>query len=198
MITVIFVILAFFILAAAVMVVTVRNIIHAALWLIATFFAIGALYLLLEAEFLGVAQILIYVGAISILILFAVMLTRDIDHADEQIATRRWRFGLAGAAAFFGLLLAPMAFGFPWFAATQVPVLAATPQIGTAFMREYLLPFQLAAIVLLVALVGAVVIAIDEQGRRRVLTLAESVARDRRATAGRRDTGDAGEATEGS
>ncbi|HMP40064.1 MAG TPA: NADH-quinone oxidoreductase subunit J, partial [Roseiflexaceae bacterium] len=62
MITVIFVILAFFILAAAVMVVTVRNIIHAALWLIATFFAIGALYLLLEAEFLGVAQILIYVG----------------------------------------------------------------------------------------------------------------------------------------
>ncbi len=67
-------VIAVFILVAAAMVVSVRNVIHAALWLIACFFGVGALYMLLEAEFLGRCAVLIYVGAVSVLILFAIML----------------------------------------------------------------------------------------------------------------------------
>jgi NADH-quinone oxidoreductase subunit J len=188
MITALFIILAICILGGALMVVTARNIVHAALWLIATFFFIGALYLLMEAEFLGVAQVLIYVGAVSILILFAVMLTRDTE-GEESTLTRRWWIGLTGAGALFGLLLTPVLLDFPWRTATQELPLAEAPQIGTAFMREYLLPFQLAAVVLLAALVGAVVIAIEER-RRRVLTLAEEVALKKQREAALAETAD--------
>ena len=74
LIMVIFLVLSAFTLVAGIMVVTVKNIIHSALWLIASFFTVAAMYLLMEAEFLAIVQVLIYVGAISILILFAIML----------------------------------------------------------------------------------------------------------------------------
>jgi NADH-quinone oxidoreductase subunit J len=179
---ILFLVLAGFILASGIMVVTVKNIVHAALWLIASFFAVGALYMLMEAEFLGVVQVLVYVGAISILILFAIMLTRDT--ADRQLY-RRWWAALVVAAALFGLLMVPTAASTQW--ATVPPpapgaaaVIARAPQIGESFMREYLLPFEVASVLLLVALVGAIVVAFEERGtRRRVLTLAEEVRRKR-------------------
>ncbi len=72
---IIFLLLSALILGSALAVVMVKNLIHSALWLIASFFGVGALYLLMEAEFIAVVQVLVYVGAISILILFAIMLT---------------------------------------------------------------------------------------------------------------------------
>jgi NADH-quinone oxidoreductase subunit J len=78
LIMIIFFVLSAFTLAAGLMVVTVKNIIHSALWLIGSFFSVAALYLLMEAEFIAIVQVLIYVGAISILILFAIMLTRHV------------------------------------------------------------------------------------------------------------------------
>lgn len=179
-IVVVFFLLSAFILAAGVLTVTVRNLVHAALWLIATFFGVGALYLLMEAEFVAVAQVLVYVGAIAILILFAIMLTPDLRAEGARLLFgRRW-VALVTAAALFGLLIAPTVYTHAWELALpplpgQQAVLARAPELGTAFMREYLLPFELASVLLLAALVGAVVVALDGGGRRRVLTLAEEL-----------------------
>jgi len=181
LIMVIFLVLSVFTLAAGVMVVTVKNIIHAALWLIASFFSVASLYLLLEAEFLAIVQVLVYVGAISILILFAIMLTRHVTGEGVRQLYQRWWIALIVAAALFGVLIVPTVVNYEWSTVTttatgQPTAISSSVEIGTAFMREYLLPFEVASVLLLVALVGAIVIAFEERtGRRRVLTLAEEV-----------------------
>ena len=182
LIMVIFLVLSAFTLGAGIMVVTVKNIIHSALWLIASFFAVAAMYLLMEAEFIAIVQVLIYVGAISILILFAIMLTRHVTGEGVRQLYQRWWIALLVAAALFGLLIAPTVAGYGWntvppAAPDQVTTISSAVQIGTAFMREYLLPFEIASVLLLVALIGAIVIAYEERSaRRKVLTLAEEVA----------------------
>jgi NADH-quinone oxidoreductase subunit J len=175
---VVFGIIAVLILGAGILTVTSRNLVHAALWLIAAFFGVGALYLLMQAEFAAVVQVLVYVGAIAILVLFAIMLTPDIaGEQDVPIFRQRW-VALVVAAALFGLLLAPTVYSHPWAIRTPLssapPPIAGAREIGTAFMREYLLPFELASVLLLAALVGAVVIGIDPQSQQRVLTLVEA------------------------
>jgi NADH-quinone oxidoreductase subunit J len=179
---IIFLALSALTLAAAILVVTVKNIIHSALWLITSFFGVGALYLLMEAEFIAVVQVLVYVGAISILILFAIMLTRHVTGEGVRQLYQRWWIALIVAAALFSVLIVPTVVNYPWAvvqpaangAATGI---ATTRELGTAFMREYLLPFEIASVLLLVALIGAIVIAFEERsGRRRVLTLAEDFA----------------------
>jgi NADH-quinone oxidoreductase subunit J len=182
LIMVIFLVLSASTLAAALMVVTVKNIIHSALWLIASFFTVAAMYLLMEAEFIAIVQVLIYVGAISILVLFAIMLTRHVTGEGVRQLYKRWWIAMIVAAALFGLLIVPTVSNYTW--STVPPAgpdgaapISSTVQIGTAFMREYLLPFEIASVLLLVALIGAIVIAYEERSaRRRVLTLAEEVA----------------------
>jgi len=180
LIMVIFILLSALILGAALAVVTVKNIIHAALWLIAAFFGVGALYLLMEAEFIAVLQVLVYVGAISILILFAIMLTRHVTGEGVRQLYQRWWVALLVAVGLFGLLIVPTVYNYNWEGTaptTQPQAIAASLELGTAFMREYLLPFELASVLLLVALIGAIVIAFEERRRRRrVLTLAEEFA----------------------
>lgn len=181
-IQIIFVALAALALGAGIMVVTVRNVIHSALWLVASFFAVGALYLLMQAEFVGVVQVLVYVGAISVLILFAIMLTRHVTGEGTRQLYRRWWVALLIAAALFGLLIVPTVLNHSWStvpppAAGQAPALSGAREIGTSFMREYLLPFEVASVLLIVALIGAIVVALEDRGaRRRVLTLAEELA----------------------
>ncbi|MBK9945262.1 MAG: NADH-quinone oxidoreductase subunit J [Kouleothrix sp.] len=179
LIMVIFLALSAFTLTAGVMVVTVKNIIHAALWLIASFFSVAAMYLLLEAEFIAIVQVLVYVGAISILVLFAIMLTRHVTGEGVRQLYQRWWVALIVAAALFGLLIVPTVFNYSWAVqpgVDQSAGISSTVEIGTAFMREYLLPFEIASVLLLVALIGAIVIAFEERAaRRRVLTLAEEV-----------------------
>ena len=181
LIMIIFLLISALILGSAVAVVTVKNLIHSALWLIASFFGVGALYLLMEAEFIAVVQVLVYVGAISILILFAIMLTRHVTGEGVRQLYKRWWVALLVAAGLFGLLIVPTVSKYNW----QVPPpqagepapIGASVEIGKAFMGEYLLPFELASVLLLVALIGAIVIAFEERSRRRkVLTLAEEVA----------------------
>lgn len=193
LIMVIFFALAALILISAVMVVTVKNIIHAALWLTASFLGAAALYLLMEAEFLAVVQVLIYAGAISILILFAIMLTRHVTGEGVRQLYERWWVALVVAILLFGAVLVPnllseqanwdsqvaAAQTAPAPPAAECPpaTVAGSCEIGVAFMRDYLLPFEVASVLLLVALVGAIVIAHEERARRRrVPTLAEEVA----------------------
>src|SRR5919205_1918004 len=150
-IMVIFLVLAIFTLAAGIMVVTVKNIIHSALWLIASFFTVAATYLLMEAEFLAIVQVLIYVGAISILILFAIMLTRHVTGEGIRQLYQRWWIALIVAAALFGVLIVPTVLNYEWStvpppANGQAQAISSSVEIGTAFMREYLLPFEVASV----------------------------------------------------
>src|SRR5215208_309448 len=144
LIMVIFLGLSAFTLAAGIMVVTVKNIIHSALWLIASFFGAAALYLLMEAEFIAVVQVLVYVGAISILILFAIMLTRHVTGEGVRQLYNRWWISLVVAAALFGLLIVPTIVRYNWQvvapqdAQTAPAPIAASVEIGKAFMGEYL------------------------------------------------------------
>jgi NADH-quinone oxidoreductase subunit J len=193
-IQIIFVLLTILILGAGLMVVIARNIIHAALWLIASFFGVAALYLLMQAEFLAVVQVLIYVGAISVLILFAIMLTRSIAAPATGRHYERWWLALLIAGSLFAIIITPTVLNHEWYRLppteaaaptapdaaapdTAVPQVAGPVEIGMAFMQEYMIPFQVAAILLLVALTGAIVIAFEERSRRqRVLTWSEELA----------------------
>ena len=207
LILVIFGILSAVVLSAGLMVVIVNNIIHAALWLIASCAGVAALYFLLEAPFIGVVQILVYAGAVSILMLFAIMLTRQVTgEATRQLFERWWVAAVAAAGIFLFILIPTImepglqgatAGGSGWPRPAPVPAetgatdtvgegsgIAGAFEIGRSFMQEYLLPFEVASILLLVALIGAVLIAYEERGRRRrILTLAEE-ATLRRSPAG--------------
>ncbi|MEI6776182.1 MAG: NADH-quinone oxidoreductase subunit J [Chloroflexales bacterium] len=178
LIQIIFGLLAALIIGAAMMVVTVRNVIHAALWLIASFFAVAALYLTLEAEFIAIVQVLVYVGAISILILFAIMLTRSSE--GERLLTKHWWAAALISLGLFGAVLLPTLVGHTW----NIPLppgapgtpetLSGVEEIGRGFVNEFVIHFEVAGILLTVALIGAIVIAFEERSRRRrVLTLAE-------------------------
>jgi len=182
---IIFALVAALILFSAAMVVTVRNVIHSALWLISSFFGVGALYLLLEAEFVAVVQVLVYVGAISILVLFAIMLTRQVTGEGVQQLVPRWWAALLTSGLLFGAVIVPTVLEQNWNTVPPTPAaapgapsgLAGPVEIGVAFMREYLIPFEVASLLLLIALIGAIVIAYEERvRRRRILTLAEEFA----------------------
>jgi NADH-quinone oxidoreductase subunit J len=172
------VVIAAMILVAALMTVTARNLVHAALWLVTAFFSIGALYMLMQAEFVAIVQVFVYVGAIAVLILFAIMLTPDVSgESAAPIFRQRW-IALVIAAALFGALLVPAL--YIQFQSALPPVSADAPiasstEIGTSFVREYVLPFELASVLLLAAMIGAIVIGLDEAARRRILTLAEEL-----------------------
>ncbi len=183
-IQVVFGVVAALIIGAAVMVVTVRNVIHSALWLIASFFGVAALYMLLEAEFIAVVQVLVYVGAVSILILFAIMLTRQVTGEGVRQLTSRWWVSLAVAAALFAAVLVPTVVNHQWNIPSPPPApeggapppeaIAGAAELGRGFVYEFMLQFQVAGVLLTVALIGAIVIAFEERARRRrVLTLAE-------------------------
>jgi NAD(P)H-quinone oxidoreductase subunit 6 len=157
-----------------------RNILHAAFLLLATLGGTAGLYLYLGADFVGVTQLLIYVGGILVLLLFSVLLTNRIG--DVKITNLALGRGTAvPIAMLIGLLLVTVVAVTAW-PRTEAVAAPTTARLGDAFLREYLLPFELASLVLLMALVGAMVIA-----RRAV--------HDPVAPA--RDTTDAGGAGEG-
>lgn len=150
-------------LGSAVMMVTARSILVAALWMIGAFAGTAALFVMLGAGFLGVVQVLIYIGAIAVLILFAIMLTPHVmGGEDTPRYNEQWVLVGVLAAGLAGLLVA-LVQGTNWpvleeFAPTQDYALV----LGRAFMTEYVLPFEVASVVLLVALIGALVIAREE------------------------------------
>ncbi|HXG50268.1 MAG TPA: NADH-quinone oxidoreductase subunit J [candidate division Zixibacteria bacterium] len=146
---------------SAVMVAFSRNIIYSAFSLLGTFMGVAGLYVFLGADFVAAVQLLIYVGGILILILFAVMLTHRIT--DVQITNRAAGRvpALILVAILLGLLVGT-AGQTPWAKAKETAYAATTGKIGDLFLETYLLPFELASLVLLAALIGAVVIARKE------------------------------------
>jgi NADH-quinone oxidoreductase subunit J len=157
----IFYILAAFTVWAAAVVVLGRNIVRAAVALIFTFCGMAALYVLLDAEFLAAVQVLIYVGGITILLLFAIMLTSRISSATARVINDQAILSaIAAAGLLVGLIYAAMR-GIPALSGPpQLP--ETTPFLGRALLTTYALPFEVVSILLLAGMVGAIVLARKE------------------------------------
>ena len=161
--TILFLITAVVILATAMMVVTARNLVHAALWLVATLFGVAMLYAMLNAGFMAVVQVVVYIGAIAILFIFAVMLTRKELRDKGPGLNKNW-----GVAALVSLLtFGGLAFllsnwsGFSQTSADLPSGFDAVGALGAALIspNAFVLPFEVASVLLVAALVGAVYIA---------------------------------------
>ena len=151
--------------ASAIAVVTARNVVHAALYLVLSLLSVGGVYLVLGAEFIAWVQILIYVGAIVILFLFGLMLTKAPIGRDALDNQRRWLGALVGIGIFAGLVfLIQDAFDVRGDTWAFEPVHATTEQVGSAMFRSYILPFEAISFLLLAALIGAVVLARKDEG----------------------------------
>lgn len=152
-------------LGAAVAVVTNKNILHSAFYLILSFVGVAAIYVLLEAPFIAVVQVLVYVGAIAILIIFAIMLTRRLMSKDMEQHNAQWIPALVGALALFAVL-AWIVYSAGWPVQEGVPPAEPVSQLGQDLLTTYLVPFEIASVLLVAALVGAILIG-HEKGVRR-------------------------------
>jgi len=155
--TVIFYLVAAVTVVFAAVVAFSRNIVHSAFSLVGTFGGVAGIYVLLGADFVAAVQVLIYVGGILVLILFAVMLTHRI--AEVQVTNRS--VGRIPALIAAGILVQTIQ-ETRWVKAQETSFLPTTAQIGDLFLQDYLLPFELASLVLLVALIGAVILSRKE------------------------------------
>ncbi len=151
---------------SGVMMVTAKRLIHAALWLILTLFGVAVVFGLLEASFFAIVQVVVYIGAIAILVIFAIMLTREaVD--DSFINNHRWILtAIIGLIALAGLLLA--IFTWPQADSFTTPLTDAQRDIGEMGLalldpEGYLIPFEVSSILLLAALVGAVHVGISRK-----------------------------------
>jgi NADH-quinone oxidoreductase subunit J len=137
-----------------------RNILYSALGLLASLLGVAGLYVFLSADFLAVAQVMIYIGGVLVLILFAVMLTNRIGEVNISNASLGWASGAILSAVLLALLLL-VAFETPW-AARAVAGGVTTAPLGHALLQQWLLPFELASLILLATLIGAIIIARKE------------------------------------
>jgi len=164
---IIFLVLAVVILSSGLLVVTTRDIVHAALWLIVTLFGVAALYAVLSAGFLAVVQVVIYIGAIAILFIFAVMLTRkEMRDRGPQLSATWWFSAIVALLTFAGLFLLIRSWtGFGVLAGDIPAGFDAVGQLGNALVspNAFVLPFEVASVLLLAALIGAVYIAFSRK-----------------------------------
>lgn len=145
------------------MVVTSRNLVHAALWLVAALFGVAIIYTLLNAGFIAVVQVVVYIGAIAILFIFAVMLTRrDMRDTGPQLNKNWWAGALLAVLTFAGLVFLLRGWsGFSKTAAAIPSGFDAVGELGNQLISPsaYVLPFEVASVLLLAAMVGAVYVA---------------------------------------
>ncbi len=158
-----FLILALVTALSAVAAISLRNLVHCALALTLTFAGLAALYLQLGAQFVGFAQILVYVGAVAILIVFAILLTRGAEPAGTAINSPSWFVGAAVALAVFGVLAGVVLTSKALLHELPPPPQATVRQIGDQLMTHYVLPLEVLGLLLTAALIGAVVIALREE-----------------------------------
>lgn len=174
---VVFYTLAAILLFAGLRVITTRNPVHAALFLVLAFFTAAGIWLLLDAEFLAIALVLVYVGAVMVLFLFVVMM---LDINIDKLREGFWEYlPMAGT---IGLLMAVemvMVLGGKYFGATKAISKPAdysnTAELGHVLYTEYLLPFELASVVLLVAIVAAIVLTLRDRKDSKSMNPADQV-----------------------
>jgi NADH-quinone oxidoreductase subunit J len=159
----VFIILALVTFMAAAAAMTLRHLVHCALAMAVSFVGLAAIYLQLDAQFVGFAQILVYVGAVAILIVFAILLTRSGGVSSDAVVAPGWISGLLAAIAVFGVVA--------WAVLTSAALPTDTPmapemtvrQLGDALMTRFVMPLELIALLLTAALIGAVVIAMRDR-----------------------------------
>ncbi len=157
-------VVSFWILAAitvgsALAVVAVRNLIHAVVFLILSFLGVAGLYITLSADFVAVTQVLIYAGAVSVLILFAIMLTPQAGRDNAETFLRLPALMLAGLVAF---TIGAVSLETEWPIAERAGFEETASAIGEALLSKYVLPFEIASVLLLVAMVGAIMLVRPE------------------------------------
>jgi NADH:ubiquinone oxidoreductase subunit 6 (subunit J) len=157
-----FAIVAVLTIAAAVAAVSQRNLVHCALALVVAFVGLAAAYLQLDAQFVGFAQILVYVGAVAILIVFAILLTRGGDTPQQTVFSTSWLAGAVVAVAVFGLVSWTILKSGAVQRDLPAKPEATVKQIGDALMTKYVLPLEVAGLLLTAALIGAVIIAMRD------------------------------------
>jgi len=158
------IVVAFWVLAVttvvcAVMVAAVRDLIHAVLFLVLTFVGVAGIFIVLSADFVAVAQILIYAGAIAVLLTFAIMLTPAADRTNAETRLQPAALVLAG------LVLAVVVFvvqDTAWRIAGRDAFPATAASLGEAFLKPYVVPFEVASVLLVTAMVGAIILTQDE------------------------------------
>lgn len=162
------VVIAFYVIAAttvgsALMVAAVRDLVHAVLFLVLSFVGVAGIYVVLSADFVAMAQVLIYAGAISVLLVFAIMLTPSSDRRNSDTAFQGPALILAG------LVLAVTVFVIydtDWRIADRGQFAATAASLGRAFFTPYVVPFEVASVLLVVAMVGAILLT-QEEGEER-------------------------------
>ena len=162
---VLFYIFAVIAVGSAILVITSRNVVHSAAFLGATLFAVAGIFLTLHAEFLAGVQVIVYVGGILVLFVFVIMLIALERASHERQYNRQWTIALVTSA----ILIGEIGYGLyrgrdsfvlpPAVVPPAVPATGNSELVGTALYTTYLLPFEIASIMLLVAIVGAVVLA---------------------------------------
>jgi NADH-quinone oxidoreductase subunit J len=153
-------IIAVVMIVAAVKVVTVKNVVHAALYLVIVLGGVAAIFLLLGAEFVGITQVLVYIGAVIILFLFGIMLTRAKLGEDEEANQATPARIVAGLVA--ALLLAVMVVALvDFYEDAELPenTRTTTAQVADSIFSDYIVPFEAVSVLLLAALIGAIVVA---------------------------------------
>lgn len=149
-------------LAGAAMAMGLRNLVHCVLAVSLGFVGVALLFLALGAQFAGFAQVLVYVGAVAILAVFAIMMTRSADTPSHPALSKSWFLGLLVAGAVFTTLA--RAITTSRFAVAQPEPAASVQQIGNSLLHEYALPLELMGLLLTAALVAAVILAMPRKG----------------------------------
>lgn len=155
---IIFYIFAAITIFSALFVVTTRNIVHSAFFLLFTFFGVAGIYVLLGADFLAITQIMVYVGGILILILFGVMLTNKITGVEIRTGTVQMFPATIGVVIFMAAVVSIM-IGTEWKSQPGIMPTSTTKDLGHLLINDYVLIFELLGILLLIALIGAASIA---------------------------------------
>ncbi|GAA3755800.1 NADH-quinone oxidoreductase subunit J [Plantactinospora mayteni] len=150
---------------AGVLVVSTRHLVRAGLYLVVCLGAVAGLYLVLTAELVAWVQLLIYVGAVVVLLLFAVMLTRAPIGAADDLDRPGWPAALIGGGTGLGLA-ALLVDAYRW-SSVDLPDPGTAERLGTEIFRSWVLPFEVLSVLLLSALVGAIAISVRIPGRRQ-------------------------------
>ena len=143
----------------ALRVVTTRNVVHAALWLVVVLAGAAAQYVLLAAEFVAITQVLVYIGAVMVLFLFGTMLTRARIGAEADLNNKNWFMGIPISVLLLATMLIALNDGFGNERLPADGAVTSTQQVSDQIFGPYLLPFWALSFVLLAAVIGAIVLA---------------------------------------
>ena len=161
-----FAIIAAMTIAAAVAAMSLRNLVHCALALTVAFAGLAAAYLQLGAQFVGFTQLLVYVGAVAILVVFAILLTRSGEAPQQSVLSSGWLTGIFVAVVVLGVLVYAIAKSSVNQNVNPSQTEITVRQIGDALMNKFVLPLEVVGLLLTAALIGAVIIAMKEEGKK--------------------------------